>query len=151
MSNDKTLAVTPETIQIEGTWRLVSVEDWHDGQLVNPFFQGKNPNGLIHYLPGNRMAAVIANDNRKQMSSDRYNSPLEERAESSATFTAYAGPYTRNGGTLTHHLEVSSYENDVGADYVRHIHLDGEHMVLVSAPMQHNGHERVLKLKWRRV
>jgi hypothetical protein len=143
--------VTAANIDINGTWRLLSVEEYIDGKLHNPHFQGRNPNGFIHYLPGNRVAVLIANDGRKQMSGDRYNSPLEERAESSSTFTGYGGPYTREGNKLTHHLEISSYENDVGQDYVRFIELDGEDMYLVSAPMAHQGHERVLKLKWRRV
>lgn len=143
--------VTAENFRIDGTWRLLAVENWVDGRLENPYHQGRNPNGLIHYMPDNRMAALIANGGRNRMSADRYTAPLEECAEASRTFTAYAGPYARAGSKLTHHLEVSSYENDVGADYVRYIEPDGEDMWLVSAPMPSNGRQRVVKLKWRRV
>jgi hypothetical protein len=143
--------VTAANVHIEGTWRLLAVETWRDGRLHNPYHNGRNPKGLIHYMPEQRMSVLIANDGRRKMSGDRYHSPLEELAESAATFTAYAGPYSRDGAKLIHHLEVSSYENDAGTDYVRYIEVDGDHIWLVSPPVMRDGHEHVVRLKWERV
>ncbi len=144
-------SASAETIDIEGTWRLLAVEAWVDGKLADPYFNGRNPNGLIHYMPGQRMSVLIANDGRRKLSGDRYHSPLEELAEAGATFTGYAGPYTREGDKLVHHLEVSSFENDVGADYVRYIEVDGEDIWLVSPKVMNQGKERWVRLKWTRV
>jgi hypothetical protein len=144
--------ITAENLSIEGTWRLLACENWVNGKLDNPFHQGKNPNGLIHYLPGQRMSAIIAMGDRPKMGADRGTTSIDERAKAWSTFNAYAGPYSREGHRLTHHLEVCSYENHVGADYVRFIELDGQDMWLVSAPEKlPGGEERYVKLKWRRV
>ena len=58
---------TAETIDILGTWQLVTIEEWLDGDCINPFVYGREPNGFIHYLPGNRMAAVIARGGRERL------------------------------------------------------------------------------------
>jgi hypothetical protein len=144
-------AVTPESLDIMGTWRLLSVEDIVDGKVADPYYNGKKPNGYIHYLPGNRMAAVIAYGERTKMSKGRTDSPADEVIKSSVTFNAYAGSFTRNGATLIHHVQVNSYENDVGTDYVRYITLDGNNMVLSSPDVPVNGHMRHVRLTWEKI
>lgn len=79
----------------QGTWKLLSVSSWIDGKEDNPAVFGKSPTGYIHYLPGRRMAAVIAYDNRKAIQGDRIKASTEARARAYATFLAYAG---RTGG-----------------------------------------------------
>ncbi|MFW3895153.1 lipocalin-like domain-containing protein [Pseudomonas bharatica] len=143
--------ITASTFDIEGTWRLLAVEAWVDGQLADPHLNGVQPNGLIHYLSGQRMAVLIAHDGRALLSGDRYRSPQAELAQAAATFTAYAGCYTREGAKLVHHLQVSSFENDVGSDYVRYIELEGDCMWLVSPKAVVQGKERWVRLKWTRV
>lgn len=142
---------SPETLDIQGTWRLLRVERWQDGKIVNPFHHGPKPNGLIHYLPGNRMAAVIARSDRKPTSAGRENSPQEELAEAATSFNAYAGSYSRNGANLIHHVEVNSFENDVGADYPRTIGLEDGNMTLSSPAVEINGVDNWIRLVWQRI
>ncbi|MGE0387297.1 MAG: lipocalin-like domain-containing protein [Gammaproteobacteria bacterium] len=143
--------MTAGNIDLHGSWRLLSVVEYTDGRVTNPYFQGRNPVGFIHYLHDGRVAVLIANDGRRLMSADRYTSPVQECAESSRTFTGYGGRFTRTGNQVVHHLDVSSYENDVGTDYVRTIEVDGGRLILGTLPMQLNGRTRVLKLTWERV
>lgn len=140
-----------EIIDILGTWRLLAIEEWSEGKCINPFLYGERPNGFIHYLPGNRVAAVIAMDNRKRMTTDYRLASDKALAESARTFSAYAGSYTREGSKLTHHIEVNSYENDVGSDYERHISLEEGKLVLTSPSYGKENSTCLTKAIWRRV
>jgi hypothetical protein len=72
------------------------------------------------------MSAIITADGRKPLSvADRVAAPLEERAEAFATLIAYAGRYSVSGDKVTHHIEVSSFQNWVGTDQSRFIRFEG--------------------------
>jgi len=143
---------TPETIALEGSWRLVACELWRDGTCVEPYFSGRDPVAFIHYLPGQRMAFLNADGGRPRTASDdRRAMTDEERVVAAKTFHAYAGPYDRDGDTLVHHLEVSFFENDTGTDYVRKIGIEGRYLTLSSLPMPYPGGPVTIKLTWDRI
>jgi hypothetical protein len=39
-------------------------------------------------------------------------------SDAARSFDAYGGTFSLGGNIVTHHLDISSYENDRGADYV---------------------------------
>ncbi|GJD52218.1 hypothetical protein OPKNFCMD_4980 [Methylobacterium crusticola] len=134
-----------------GTWKLRSVSSWIDGREVNPAAYGARPTGFIHYLPGRRMAAVIAYGGRRPMESDRLKATLEARAEAYASFVSYAGTYRVEGDRVIHQVEVSAYQNDVGSTQVRFFRREGDTLFLESVPLMRDGKPQVYKLIWDRV
>lgn len=134
-----------------GTWKLLSVASWVDGKEVNSAIFGSNPNGYIHYLPGNRMAAVIAYGGRKPISGDRIKASAEERAEAYATFLAYAGTYRVEADKVIHRVETSAYQNEVGSDQVRFFRRDGDMLYLDTVPLVRDGKPQVFRLIWKKV
>jgi len=144
-------ATSPETFDILGTWRLVAMEEWLEEQCTQPYLYGRQPNGLIHYLPGNRVAAVIAMGGRPKMSTGYREAPDSILAEAARTFSAYAGKYTRDGAIVTHHIEINSYENDVGENYVRKISLQRDNLVLTSPSYGNEDSGYFIRAIWERV
>jgi len=142
-----------EKADLLGTWSLVRAFETRDGRVVDAAPLGPHPSGFIHYLEDGRMAVVIAHDGRAPLSgSSRRDAPDSELAQAARTFDAYAGPYTvRDEHTVVHHLEISSYQNDLGRDYVRTVDfIDGE--LHLGTPMfQVADGLRGMYLVWRRL
>lgn len=135
---------------ILGCWKLIAAHDEFEGKpRINPVV-GENATAFLHYLPENRMAMVLAKSGRKPMSGGRRDSRPEEFLESARSFDAYAGTYSFLGpNQIAHHIEVSSYQNDVGTDLVRYVLLEGDviHLLFLLE------HGRPVKkwMSWRRV
>lgn len=144
--------LTPSTIDLIGTWRLVSITEWTDGELTNPQALYAEPVGYIHYLADGRVAVLLAQGSRPPLDGTQVTASEHERATAFTSFSAYAGTYERDGDTVVHHLDMHSHPNDVGADYIRHIELDGDRLVLCTLPFtRSDGRRRVTKLTWERV
>lgn len=151
VSESSERAVTPESIELLGSWKLLSVCVWVDGELVDPHFMGERPAGFIHYLEDGRVAVLIAERDRPPVEGRRDRLAERDRAQLYSTFTAYAGTYSRDGATVVHHLDMCLYPNDVDTDYVRKIELDGDRLVLGTEPMSSRDGSLVIKLTWERV
>lgn len=146
MAQTAALAAEPE--DFHGTWKLRSVSAWVDGKEANPAAYGEKPVGFIHYLPGNRMAAVISYDGRKPMEGDRLKATDAERAKAYATFLAYTGTFRIEGDKVIHSVDSSSYQNDVGSEQVRFFRKEGDTLYLESVPLIRDGKPQVYKLVW---
>lgn len=137
-----------EPKDFHGTWKLRSVSAWIDGKEVNPAAYGEKPVGFIHYLPGNRMAAVISYDGREKMEGDRLKASDAERAKAYASFLAYTGTFRIEGDKVIHSVDSSAYQNDVGSEQVRFFRREGETLHLESVPLMRDGKPQVYKLIW---
>ncbi len=140
--------------KIIGTWKLVSAKITTDTGEVRDSW-GPNPVGLLTYTVDGRMTAILTFSGRKNLSvSDFISAPAGERAEAFASMTAYAGRYTFSGDEVTHHVEVASTPNDVGANLERVIvQLNAHRLVLrVAKPYLRGGMMvRQQELVWERV
>jgi hypothetical protein len=136
-----------------GTWKLVSATTTAADGKTNTAPYGSNPTGFLTYSPDGRMTAIISNGGRKALSiADRITAPADERAQAFATFLAYAGTYTVQGGKVTHHIEAASIQNWVSGDQVRLFKLDGDHLTVLTPPdYLFNGQPQTFELKWERV
>ena len=117
-----------------GTWRLVSVTTSSTDGATNDAVFGSSPTGLLTYTADGRMSAVISYGGRKPLSADRTRAPVSERADAFASFLAYAGRYSVAGNTVTHHVEVASFQNWVNTDLVRTVRHDRDRMTLERRP-----------------
>jgi Lipocalin-like domain len=134
-----------------GTWKLVSAtETTEKGEQSDAF--GRNPIGFITYTPDGRMMAIISNGGRKPLSTIEYiKAPVEERAESFATFAAYAGTYTLEINRVIHHVQVAWLENWVGTDQIRTIvKLQDNELILRSPPSPRGSVMVTAVLVWHR-
>ena len=135
---------------IIGTWKLVSALLTTLGGETRKLL-GENPSGFLTYTGDGRMTAILASSGRQPLSvADPVAAPAAERAEAFSSFTAYAGRYTFDGDRLTHHVEVSLFQNWVGTDQIRFAKLQGRRLTLTAPPMTIGGEQLVVELTWER-
>ena len=135
---------------IIGTWKLISALLTTLGGGSRKLF-GETPSGFLTYTGDGRMTAILAAGGRQALSvADPVAAPAAERAEAFATFTAYAGRYTVDGDRITHHVEVSLFQNWAGTDQVRFAKLEGRRLTLTTPPMSIGGEQLVVELTWER-
>jgi Lipocalin-like domain len=136
---------------ILGTWRLVRAYSTLDGKPHRQDPLGRGAVGFAHYMPDGRVAILIANDGRQHLSGDRYGSPEAELAEAARSFTGYCGTYTCGVDQVTHHLDVSSYENDNHTYYVRGASFDPDGLLTLETPQSPTSDGmRTMCLVWER-
>ncbi len=77
---------------------------------------------------------------------------VDEQARMAAGYLAYAGSYTLDGMTVTHHVEMSLFPNWIGTDQVRAIAILENGDLELSTPPEasRSGHTVVNRLRWRR-
>lgn len=119
--------------QLYGTWWLISYKRTvlATGETTDIF--GKSPHGLINYGRDGRMFFLAVSDKRPKPP-DLAKMTDQERVELFKTMTAYAGTYTYDGKTVTHHVDVSSNQNWTGTDLVREVKLDGNKLMVSTRP-----------------
>lgn len=119
---------------ILGTWRLVKAYTTLNGQPHQQDPLGEGATGFAHYMPDGRVAILIAHAGRPNLSGTRYAAPEAELAEAARSFTGYCGTYSCQIDQVTHHLDVSSYENDNHTDYVRGASFDASGLLTLETP-----------------
>ena len=98
-----------------GTWRLLSFTRRVVATGEMSDLLGKAPHGFLSYGRDGRMSAILAKDGRPKPA-DMAKLTGEERAELFSTMIAYAGTFTIDGKTVTHHVDISWNENLTGTD-----------------------------------
>ena len=137
--------------QLVGTWRLTSFHVTDDeGQRAYPW--GPHVDGFITYTDYGRMSVVFSKADRPLRPSDDWMSgSAEDKVAALDTFIAYAGTYDFDGERVTHHVEVCSFQNQVGHDLVRLVRFDGAEVSLETPPTLLLGRLQVAHLVWERV
>jgi len=135
-----------------GSWDLVSLENrGEDGSVHKPF--GDAPLGRITYTADGRMTAQIMRDVRKTFATDQlYSGTADEKAAAYDSYIAYYGTYTVDAAkhTVTHTVEASLFPNWVGGQQQRFYTLDGEQLILSTAPFPAHGTVVTPRVVWRR-
>ena len=135
-----------------GTWRLLSFTQRvvATGEKSDVF--GKAPHGFLSYGRDGRMSAILAKDGRPKPT-DMAKLTGEERTELFNTVIAYAGTFTFDGKTVTHHVDISWNENWTGTDQVRNIRLEGGRLYISTNPQPSgiDGKVMVAELIWEKV
>jgi hypothetical protein len=142
-----------------GIWKLISATAIYSDGTIDPEVYGTNPSGYITYTADGHMMVMFSKSDRPPFSQD-VRSPfsdemrslsLEALAQAFMTFNAYAGSYTLQGNTVTHHLEVASIPNRVGTDLVRTFTISENRLTLKTSPTFNNGVSQVFELVWERL
>ncbi|MBT8200470.1 MAG: lipocalin-like domain-containing protein [Acidimicrobiia bacterium] len=141
--------MTPESLA--GTYRLVGWIAEGDQGRWEPF--GAGARGLITYTADGRMIGMLSRADRAL--ADAPNLPaalVEDQARMAAGYLAYAGAYTLDGMTVTHHVEMSLFPNWIGTDQVRMVAILENGDLELSTPPEtsRSGQTVVNRLRWRR-
>ncbi|HEV2577613.1 MAG TPA: lipocalin-like domain-containing protein [Acidobacteriaceae bacterium] len=141
--------------KIVGAWQLVSVEGQPPG--LPGFYD--HPTGLLIYDPSGTMSVQIANrGGRKTFARGLAAGTTAEKVAAFDGYFSYYGTYTVDdaAGTVTHHVEDSSYPDLRARHHVRWVEFQGDdRMVLI--PCEDGNGGAVLrkgatyKLYWERV
>ena len=108
--------------------------------------------GFITYTDYGRMSVVFAKADRPLRPTDDWmGGSAEDKVEALDTFLAYAGTYDYDGERVTHHVEVCSFQNQVGHDLVRLVRFDGARVSLDTPPALLRGRLQTAHLVWERI
>ena len=134
-----------------GTWKLVDYSFLHeDGTVEKPW--GKDVAGVLIYSTEGYMSGNLMHLRRKKTESHgEISGETGERIRGSRNYIAYAGRYTIEGDTVTHHVEVSLFPGWIGLPQKRRYKLKGEQLVLSTPMTVVRGKNLVGQLTWRRV
>jgi hypothetical protein len=134
-----------------GTWKLVSVinEDVATGRKTD--FFGPNPEGYINYGPDGRMIVINVRSDRKR---PKGTVPTpEEAVDLFRSVLAYAGTYSIDGNTVTHHIDCSWNESWTGTHQKRIVRFDGARAQLSTEPTPDpiDGRMSVRTMTWEKM
>jgi hypothetical protein len=117
------MTLTPS--DLHGAWAL---DEWYveseDGNRTAPF--GRNAQGAIMYTEDGYMTAIVSAAERF-LPADRPGDA--QKAEAFSTYFNYAGRWTIDGDSVTHHIELALDPNLVGVEMTRAIDHQGNRMV----------------------
>jgi hypothetical protein len=135
-----------------GTWRLVSFtqEVVATGEKTDIF--GKAPRGFLSYSRDGRMSAILVKAERPKPP-DLAKMTDVERVELFKTVIAYAGTFTFDGKTATHHVDISWNENWTGTAQARNVRLEGGKLYISTNPLPAPADGRLVigVLTWEKV
>jgi len=138
---------------VVGTWQLQSwvTTDAESGAVTNVF--GEHPSGYLIYTAGGHMAVVLTADGRQKLSGDRYNTPVDERAQAFSTSVGYSGTYTLTADGIKHQVQASTFQNWVGTEQFRFVDVKGDTMTVKTPPLQGppDGRTKVTTLVFKRL
>lgn len=144
--------IAADTDQLIGTWRLVSYQSKlvATGETEDLF--GNDPHGYITYGRDGRMMVLIVSG-RRPHPGDLEKLTDQQRADLFRTMISYAGTYTFDGKTVTHHIDVSWNEVWTGTHQVRNVKLDGNRLILSTnaQPRSQDGKMAVNTLVWEKL
>ena len=107
-----------------GHWRLVDAKlEFSDNGEVTQLF-GPHPQGVLAFLPGRRMMAILTDTDRKTGDSS---------AKLLAGMLAYSGRYTVEGDSFATDVDISWHPSWLGSHQVRYFEVEGEELRIISA------------------
>ncbi len=132
---------------ILGTWTLLDyVLIREDGVLKKPW--GDDVTGLLIYSPDGYMSANLMPTARTVSPTDATAS--ESKLHRAARYIAYAGTYTAEAHTITHHVEVSLFPVWIGLPQVRYYEVTDDRLTLRTPPIPRQDKHLVGQLVWTR-
>ncbi|HEV2124104.1 MAG TPA: lipocalin-like domain-containing protein [Chloroflexota bacterium] len=138
------------TATVVGTWRLRQWETHTaDGQVSYPL--GSDALGYLTYTAdGYLFVAMMRADRPRYTTSDLLGGTPTDKAEAASSYVTYCGRYHVEGGRVLHHIELSLYPNWTGVDQERFVVIEGDQLIITTAPIAIGG-TTTNRLVWERV
>ena len=129
-----------------GTWKLIDYSFLHeDGTVEKPW--GENVVGFLIYSAEGYMSGNLSPAGRRH----NLEATTNEKPSRKRDYIAYAGPYTVEGETVTHHVEVSLFPNWLGTAQLRYHKREGDTLVLRTPPIPSGDGTVAVQLTWHKV
>ena len=139
--------------QFIGVWKLISNEyRSEDGELT--YILGRETIGQLMYDGKRNMSAQLFNVRRPKFTlNDWLKGTPEEIKTAFEGCRCYFGTYDvdEEKKIVTHHVQGSSFPNDMGMDNVRYYEFSGNRLTLRTVPILMAGKKVVGKLIWERL
>jgi hypothetical protein len=122
-----------------GTWRLKELEVVAgDGHVSCPY--GPTPTGYLVYTSDGFMFVTMRRADRPPVGTQSWFDWTPEQAERVASdYLTYCGRYVVSGDKIEHHIEHSLLPDWVGTTKTRFAKLDGDQLLLSTAPFGSTG------------
>jgi hypothetical protein len=147
MTATKAKAAAPHATESDfiGTWKLIDYSFLHeDGSVEKPW--GDHVVGYLLYSAEGYMSGNLSPAGR------RHNVETAEGVKArKRDYIAYAGPYTVEGDTVTHHVEVSLFPNWLGTAQLRYHKREGDRLILRTPPIASGKDVVAVQLTWQKV
>lgn len=149
-------AATDTLSSLLGSWRLESwVISYSDGR-PNQYPFGESPEGSLLYTPEGRMLAAVARGDRQALSvSVPHRASAAEKAAAFDSFFSYGGRFHIDGDSVVHLVDIALNPNFVGTEQRRHMHFEGDRLILSAREKLSENEEtqlvRTHRLCWRAV
>jgi hypothetical protein len=119
---------------IIGTWSLVDyLLVRADGVVRKPW--GDDVAGLLIYTAEGFMSANLMPAVRKKAAHPDLLAALSAKSQRSSRYIGYAGTFSVEGDTITHHVEVSLFPSWIGLPQVRYYEISAESLILRTPPI----------------
>ena len=140
-----------ESFDITGRWDIISWEQlFDDGRRELPM--GENLEGFIRYCADGDMVCMIGRADRPNFETGgQWNADDREKASAYNSMLAYAGRFTLEGDSVTHHVDISMFPNWKGGQQKRTFQLQEDGSLALTARLERDTPQaRTAKLLWRR-
>ena len=134
-----------------GTWELVLVRAISGDGSVNTAPYGDAPHGYITYTADGYMTVLFSFSDRPNIDGTWRSAPESDRAKAFATVLGYAGTYSVEGQTMTHHITVSTDPNRVGTSVSRLFEIGNGTVTLTTPAIALEETAKKYSLEWKRV
>jgi len=141
-------AKAPQTTASDfiGTWKLVDYSFLHeDGTVEKPW--GDHVVGYLIYSAEGYMSGNLSPAGRRH----NLESGDPQKRSRKRDYIAYAGPYTVDGSTVTHYVEVSLFPNWLGTAQLRYHKREGNTLILRTPPIPSGEGVVAVQLTWEKV
>jgi Lipocalin-like domain len=129
-----------------GTWKLVDYSFLHeDGTVEKPW--GDHVVGYLLYSAEGYMSGNLSPAGRRH----NIETTDSQKSRRKRDYIAYAGPYTVEGDTVTHHVEVSLFPNWLGTAQLRYHKREGNTLTLRTPPIPSGDDVVAVQLTWEKV
>jgi hypothetical protein len=138
-----------------GRWNIISWEQrYDDGRVTHPL--GTALEGFIQYDANGQMICMIGRIDRPNFSTGgQWNASNDEKAAAYSSYLAYAGRYSVNGESVTHHVDLSLFPNWKNGDQKRRVELipgaAGDKLNIVARLEEGTAEARSAVLAWKRL
>lgn len=137
--------------RFHGAWMLEKVTLTSADGEVTPDAYGTGARGMLSYQPSGHMMAMVTLGDRPDAERPRGDATESELADAHRTLIAYAGRWSVDADTVTHHVTVADWPARVGSDLSRQFRFEGERLILSASLVEADGAERRYALTWRRL
>ena len=137
--------------RLSGRWVLESVEIIGESDQQSPF--GDSPIGEVWYDATGHFAGQIMRASRSRFLSDDMAAGTEREASVAfRSYLAYFGTFEVEESTqeVVHHVQASLFPNWIGSNQCRRVRFQGEHLILETPPLEHEGAARRFRAVWKR-